>query len=202
MDIFATIQEMRPQFSTSEQRIAEILVNQLEFAVGASIIDLAGRAEVSPPTVTRFCRRLGTAVTAAAVVVATVSVAPIAHADPSTAAAAVEPATARVDTVINYQHAIGAGTGFVLDAGGALLTNFHVVQGADKVTALDQRRDAATGHGVACEHAVRPARPIRPTPVITRPAPPWPPARPATCGNSTGTPSVACFAGSRLGPTV
>ena len=83
----------------------------------------------------RFCRRLGTAVTAAAVVVATVSVAPIAHADPSTAAAAVEPATARVDTVINYQHAIGAGTGFVLDGGGALLTNFHVVQGADKVTA-------------------------------------------------------------------
>lgn len=59
MDIFATIQEMRPQFSTSEQRIADLLVNQLEFAVGASIIDLAERAEVSPPTVTRFCRRLG-----------------------------------------------------------------------------------------------------------------------------------------------
>ncbi len=59
MDIFATIQEMRPQFSPSEQRIADILLTQLEFAVGASIIDLAERAEVSPPTVTRFCRRLG-----------------------------------------------------------------------------------------------------------------------------------------------
>lgn len=59
MDIFATIQEMRPQFSASEQRIADILLTQLEFAVGASIIDLAERAEVSPPTVTRFCRRLG-----------------------------------------------------------------------------------------------------------------------------------------------
>jgi S1-C subfamily serine protease len=66
---------------------------------------------------------------------ATISLAPATHADPSAAEAAVEPATARVDTVINYQHAIGAGTGFVLDAGGALLTNFHVVQGADKVTA-------------------------------------------------------------------
>jgi DNA-binding MurR/RpiR family transcriptional regulator len=59
MDIFATIQEMRPQFSPSEQRIADILLTQLEFAVGASIIDLAERADVSPPTVTRFCRRLG-----------------------------------------------------------------------------------------------------------------------------------------------
>ncbi|WP_370673754.1 MurR/RpiR family transcriptional regulator [Pleomorphomonas sp. PLEO] len=59
MDIFATIQEMRPQFSPSEQRIADILQTQLEFAVGASISDLAERAEVSPPTVTRFCRRLG-----------------------------------------------------------------------------------------------------------------------------------------------
>ncbi|SEA76592.1 MULTISPECIES: trypsin-like peptidase domain-containing protein [unclassified Mycobacterium] len=83
----------------------------------------------------RFCRRLGTAVTAVAVAAATVSLAPVTHADASQAAAVVEPATARVDTIINYQHAIGAGTGFVLDAGGALLTNFHVVQGADKVTA-------------------------------------------------------------------
>ena len=59
MDIFATIQEMRPQFSPSEQRIADLLLTQLDFAVGASIIDLAERADVSPPTVTRFCRRLG-----------------------------------------------------------------------------------------------------------------------------------------------
>lgn len=83
----------------------------------------------------RFCGRFGTAVVAAAVGLATISVAPAAHADPSAGEAAVEPATARVDTIINYQHAIGAGTGFVLDPGGGLLTNFHVVQGADKVTA-------------------------------------------------------------------
>ena len=80
----------------------------------------------------RFCGRLGAAMLAVASL--SISVPQAAHADPA-AAEAVEPSTARVDTVINYQHAIGAGTGFVLDANGALLTNFHVVQGADKVTA-------------------------------------------------------------------
>jgi DNA-binding MurR/RpiR family transcriptional regulator len=59
MDIFTTIQEGRAQFSPSEQRIADILLRDFEFAVGASIIELAERAEVSPPTVTRFCRNLG-----------------------------------------------------------------------------------------------------------------------------------------------
>jgi DNA-binding MurR/RpiR family transcriptional regulator len=59
MDIFETIQEDRGQFSPSEQRIADILLDHFDFAVNASIIELAERAEVSPPTVTRFCRRLG-----------------------------------------------------------------------------------------------------------------------------------------------
>ncbi|WP_416797799.1 MurR/RpiR family transcriptional regulator [Ciceribacter azotifigens] len=59
MDIFATLQEETGQFSPSEQRIVDILLNQFDFAVNASIIELAERAEVSPPTVTRFCRRLG-----------------------------------------------------------------------------------------------------------------------------------------------
>lgn len=58
MDIFATIQEDRAQFSPSEQRIADILLSELEFAVGASIIELAERAQVSPPTVTRFAAGL------------------------------------------------------------------------------------------------------------------------------------------------
>lgn len=56
-------------------------------------------------------------------------------ADMSAAIGQVEPAVARIDTTINYQHAIGAGTGVVLDPGGAVLTNFHVVQGADRITA-------------------------------------------------------------------
>jgi DNA-binding MurR/RpiR family transcriptional regulator len=59
MDIFATIQEERAQLSPSERRIADILVSDLEFAVRASIVELAERAAVSAPTVTRFCRRLG-----------------------------------------------------------------------------------------------------------------------------------------------
>lgn len=52
-----------------------------------------------------------------------------------TAIAAVEPAVVQIDTTIDYQHAIGAGTGFLLNPNGEVLTNFHVVQGADTVTA-------------------------------------------------------------------
>ena len=55
--------------------------------------------------------------------------------DMTVAIGQVAPAVARIDTTINYQHAIGAGTGVVLDPGGAVLTNFHVVQGADRITA-------------------------------------------------------------------
>lgn len=59
MDIFATLLEEKERLSQSESRIADILLNDFEFAVNASIIELAGKADVSPPTVTRFCRRLG-----------------------------------------------------------------------------------------------------------------------------------------------
>ncbi len=52
-----------------------------------------------------------------------------------TATAAVEPAVVQIDTTIDYQHAVGAGTGFLLNPGGEVLTNFHVVQGADVITA-------------------------------------------------------------------
>jgi S1-C subfamily serine protease len=65
-------------------------------------------------------------------------VSPVAQADPgdpNVAAAAVEPGVARVDTVIEYQHAIGAGAGMVLDPNGQVLTNFHVVSGADQIRA-------------------------------------------------------------------
>lgn len=55
--------------------------------------------------------------------------------DPLAAALQVEPAVVRIDTEINYQRAVGNGTGFVLDPGGQVLTNFHVVSGADRITA-------------------------------------------------------------------
>nr|WP_255604779.1 trypsin-like peptidase domain-containing protein [Mycolicibacterium xanthum] len=54
--------------------------------------------------------------------------------DPIEAAAAAEPAVVRIDTTVDYQGVIGVGTGTVLDPGGQVLTNFHVVQGADRIT--------------------------------------------------------------------
>jgi serine protease Do len=66
-------------------------------------------------------------------------VAPVAaHAEPvdlTSAIRAVEPATVRIDTTIEYQGAIGSGTGFVVDPNGAVVTNYHVVAGADTITA-------------------------------------------------------------------
>ncbi|WP_337267220.1 MurR/RpiR family transcriptional regulator [Oryzifoliimicrobium ureilyticus] len=58
MDLFSALQEEKERLSQSEARIADLIVNDFEFAVNASITELADRAEVSPPTVTRFCRRL------------------------------------------------------------------------------------------------------------------------------------------------
>ncbi|MEF2073029.1 MurR/RpiR family transcriptional regulator [Consotaella aegiceratis] len=59
MDILATLQGEMEQLSRAERRISDILFSDTDFAVGASISELAARAAVSPPTVTRFCRRLG-----------------------------------------------------------------------------------------------------------------------------------------------
>jgi len=59
VDILGTLQQEMDGLSRSEQRIAAIIFDARPFAVNASIIELAARAEVSPPTVTRFCRRLG-----------------------------------------------------------------------------------------------------------------------------------------------
>ncbi len=65
--------------------------------------------------------------------------APAAAADPaelSRAADRVEPSVVRLDTVVDYQHVMGTGTGFVIDGSGQVLTNHHVVQGADVITAV------------------------------------------------------------------
>ncbi|MCV7280940.1 serine protease [Mycolicibacterium flavescens] len=55
--------------------------------------------------------------------------------DPIAAAAQVEPTVVRIDTEIDYQRAFGNGAGIVLDPNGQVLTNFHVVSGADRITA-------------------------------------------------------------------
>lgn len=66
--------------------------------------------------------------------VAPVAPAAAAPGDPVAAAAQVEPAVVRIDTAVDYQGVVGVGTGIVLDPGGQILTNFHVVQGADRIT--------------------------------------------------------------------
>lgn len=58
-DLFASIGRQRDRLSKSELAIANLLATETDFALSASITRLAERAAVSPPTVTRFCRRLG-----------------------------------------------------------------------------------------------------------------------------------------------
>ncbi|HET9875070.1 MAG TPA: trypsin-like peptidase domain-containing protein [Mycobacterium sp.] len=50
--------------------------------------------------------------------------------DPAAMVAQVGPAVVNVDTQMGYQSAVGAGTGIVLDPGGVVLTNNHVISGA------------------------------------------------------------------------
>jgi serine protease Do len=64
-----------------------------------------------------------------------------APADIAAAAAAVEPAVVQVTTKIDYQQAIGTGTGTVIDPSGVVLTNYHVVAGANTVTGTVGGRD-------------------------------------------------------------
>ncbi|WP_428650253.1 MurR/RpiR family transcriptional regulator, partial [Roseibium sp.] len=58
-DILSVLQNVEPELSKSERILASLLRSEPEFIVNAGITDVAERAGVSPPTVTRFCRRLG-----------------------------------------------------------------------------------------------------------------------------------------------
>lgn len=58
-DILSVLQQVEPDLSKSERILAALLRDDAEFIVNAGITDVAERAGVSPPTVTRFCRRLG-----------------------------------------------------------------------------------------------------------------------------------------------
>jgi S1-C subfamily serine protease len=75
------------------------------------------------------------AVLAALVLVAPLAPATAAPGDPLSAVSVVQPAVARVDTRVDYQQAYGIGTGIVLSPNGEVLTNYHVVQGANAVSA-------------------------------------------------------------------
>lgn len=59
LDIVGILQTERSSFTRSEQALADIVIGDIDSVLRMSIVDLAAHAGVSPPTVTRFCRRLG-----------------------------------------------------------------------------------------------------------------------------------------------
>ena len=82
----------------------------------------------------RLGRPLATLLAALAAVLALVApISPASAAPADAAAAAVEPSVVQITTKIDYQQAIGTGTGIVIDPGGAVLTNYHVVAGANSI---------------------------------------------------------------------
>lgn len=61
--------------------------------------------------------------------------APHAPLDQSAVLGQVTPGLVDINTTLNYQSAVGAGTGIVLDPSGEVLTNNHVIEGATGITA-------------------------------------------------------------------
>ena len=59
LDIVGLLQTEKNAFTRSERALTEIVLADVDGVLKMSIVDLAANAEVSPPTVTRFCRRLG-----------------------------------------------------------------------------------------------------------------------------------------------
>ncbi|MCX5515544.1 MurR/RpiR family transcriptional regulator [Kaistia algarum] len=59
IDVIARLREIEADGSRADRRLATTVLGDLDFASKASIVDLAARAGVSEPTVTRFCRTLG-----------------------------------------------------------------------------------------------------------------------------------------------
>jgi len=68
----------------------------------------------------------------------TISSAPGAPDGIGSIAAKVDPAVVDINDLFGYQQAAGAGTGIVLTAGGLVLTNNHVIDGATTIQATDQ----------------------------------------------------------------
>lgn len=58
-DLISALSDEEGRLSAMEKRLAEVVLADMTYATNASITEIAARAGVSPPTVTRFCRRLG-----------------------------------------------------------------------------------------------------------------------------------------------
>ena len=61
IDIVSRMQRVEAELSPAERRVAEIVPPTYEAATRMTIAELAARADVSQPTVTRFCRSVGCA---------------------------------------------------------------------------------------------------------------------------------------------
>ena len=59
LDLVGLLQSEKEAFTRSERALTEIVLADVDSVLKMSIVDLASQADVSPPTVTRFCRRLG-----------------------------------------------------------------------------------------------------------------------------------------------
>ena len=60
-DLIAGLADEDGRLSALEKKLAAFVLSDVHYATNASITDIATGAGVSPPTVTRFCRRLGCA---------------------------------------------------------------------------------------------------------------------------------------------
>lgn len=60
-ELIAALADEAGKLSALERKLAASVLADVNFAINASITDIADRAGVSAPTVTRFCRRLGCA---------------------------------------------------------------------------------------------------------------------------------------------
>src|SRR5690606_6229900 len=58
-DILSQIKDSYADLRRAERRVADLVLANVAFAVDASNAEIARRAEVSEPTVTRFCRAIG-----------------------------------------------------------------------------------------------------------------------------------------------
>lgn len=59
VDLVHMIQEKRSGLSKSERRLVDTILADIEFALHASLVEIAQRAQTSNPTMTRLCRHLG-----------------------------------------------------------------------------------------------------------------------------------------------
>src|SRR5690606_10511520 len=59
LGIVGLLQTEKDAFTRSERALTDLVLADVDSVLKMSIVDLAAHADVSPPTVTRFCRRLG-----------------------------------------------------------------------------------------------------------------------------------------------